>query len=546
MRSASILQALAKDYLRRCWWCLLFAAGILVLGPLAFIEFMLLDGLAVTESEVDPLSYYDNYLGIALFGFTVASCASHEGIPRRLRGSPVSSWFAMGWLMGSTAASVVVMSVVTTSSYRMLFGVEWPILEPTVIFLVAVLVGQCGYWNLHAFGFRRLAAWIGVIGLMIWWAISHLYPDGLWQPMQPLHALTPIEVLAMAVITGCAYLVAVRSFSSYRCGAASLSPGASRFDNWLSTPFVERFRSESFPFHSPLAALQWFNARATARFSMVALIPFAGFALFVSTQVLSQDNTRRSAIEGIVAMLMLIPALAGFGLGTLLGLDALTKSRFEMPRYLGVCPLTDKALSAAFVRNAMKTTVVGWMVVATTLLLPLAWLSIIDNESLQSMLDRFWLTSQFRLWGIAAAVVGSLAATWIALGSMAALRWTGRPWLTAAAVVAICFPMIALLLSRFFLPRDIFELLTRLVIWSFAVAAMLGTAIAFGSALRRGLVAAPTSATVILACALAAVVCCSVAAPVSVEHRVAACGLLALAAAPFATGPLAIAWNRHR
>jgi hypothetical protein len=143
---------------------------------------------------------------------------------------------------------------------------------------------------------------------------------------------------------------------------------------------------------------------------------------------------------------------------------------------------------------------------------------------------------------------------WGLLGFGASITFAGRPWLVLGFWLAVCSVWPAFMALRTLewlnlIPFDIVSALFGALPWTIGTLCLLGTVAAFITARRRDLIDARKlflgPALWIILCILVGLLWLPRDKP-GLSTIVLVMGLLALPAAPLATAPLALAWNRHR
>jgi hypothetical protein len=287
---------------------------------------------------------------------------------------------------------------------------------------------------------------------------------------------------------------------------------------------------------NPAQAQSWFEWRKKgwAMPGIVAMGLFMGGCLW-----LIANRHADGLLEGFVAggaMLSIAGALSGFILGNVGASD----SDLQFGQFLATRPITSTDLARTILKTAVISVLAAWMIWAVAFVCVCAILMAM-GINLQSKLP-----AEVGWWYLPATLLGA----WTAVGILTPLSLAGRIKLAATALFgAMALFVGCALFSKFALSARAQEYFVQgsAVFWG--IVFVLSTVSAFVVARRRSLIGWPTlyvAATVWAAlCTLIAVVWF----PRSVQGlAVSLCvaGLFALAVAPLATAPLAVAWNRTR
>jgi hypothetical protein len=203
--------------------------------------------------------------------------------------------------------------------------------------------------------------------------------------------------------------------------------------------------------------------------------------------------------------------------------------------------MTNADLARATLATAAKSLLIAWLLWLVVFVAALALVATF------STLPTPVIPPELGWWYFPLTILGP----WTVATPCMAAGLTGRTKLFLQLVAALASAFIALtLISNYMLIYEAKRLLEYVMAATVGLALVLGTAWLYAKALRRRMIHALT----MLAAAVAWTAAITVVVmqwptngdqPLFPAYALAA-GLLAIAVAPFAAAPLAIAWNRHR
>ena len=130
------LYVTTKQFCKRAWFGALLAVGTLILGPLAFVLLTRMQGLNLDYMDHDLTGYHFAYLGLSWVCFLGVCLHAQSGCQKLCLTLPVSSKAIASWMMFTMVGLVVLLQLLTSGAYRMLFFDEhwladyWPLLGP--------------------------------------------------------------------------------------------------------------------------------------------------------------------------------------------------------------------------------------------------------------------------------------------------------------------------------------------------------------------------------------------------------------------------------
>jgi hypothetical protein len=305
---------------------------------------------------------------------------------------------------------------------------------------------------------------------------------------------------------------------------------------------------------SALQAQLWYEWRMKGLLLPLIVLTILGFAAgIVLLRLLVEGEFEwRDLHEGLVAggaLLSLVAALTGLAVGLSTGaafrnhnptLRDLTwaEGSDQMGHFLATRPLTNQAFSRAILQTAAQSVVIAWGI----------WSVVFWGVALTAMcLQRSpeWiLPPRVGLWYLMLTLLGP----WAAMTNVATAVLSGRGARFISVFIGLLFAGVLMtLVAEAYLAPQIREWLQRMVVVAVSGAILVGTVVAFVQAKRRHLV----EHRVVLCAGIGWLLMGVVAyllrpaeLPLDILPMIAA--MAALVILPFATAPLAIAWNRHR
>ena len=515
----SIPLAMTWELLRRGRWWLIGA--MLCASALPAIIFAAL----ANERRVDP--HFDGLIvihfammQINMFIFGAAVFAA-QGHPSRLYTYPVANSTIVAWHLLPAMAVIALETLISTAALNAAFDLGWPLWGPAIFLAVTVAAVTAVFWLTEnstwvAFAIGAVAAVLGC------WFKSRFGPVF----SEPVHFWTEVtagEFLTMLAIGVLAYTIAVVAVARNRRGAPLPVLGIVA---WIERKF-DPAAEMSVPFRSAAHAQFWFEWRRKGWFmpGAVALGVFGATCVWLVLSRRPQDLYLAIAGGGVLL------SFFGFIGGIVIGNVGPTDSDPKMAQFLATRPMTTGDMARMILKAAAWSLLVAWGVWAATFLVVLEIHSATVNrrESVP-----WWF------------VLVMLPAPWIVVAIGAAIRLTGR-----------VRPLLALFLSVIALPMAIVayvwvadpRLIAQRVDAAIGIAFVLATMWAFNAARRHSLISSQTLLVALvgwIALGAFAALPWVASSRTPLGGYVFILGLLALAVAPLAAFPLALAWNRTR
>jgi hypothetical protein len=304
---------------------------------------------------------------------------------------------------------------------------------------------------------------------------------------------------------------------------------------WLYRVFDRAPRTGA-PFRSAGDAQKWVAWQRTGWIMPAAVMCGLAVGLIMWALVSRDGGELVEGMFGGGAMLALVGFLGGLAMGNFGSHDGTT----EMGNFLATRPMTTGELARTTLWTAARSVMLAWSIWAGAFLSVAAilWASY-AGAALHMPEGVGW-------WYFPATLLGA----WILAGGAATLVLAGHSALITKLICSLIFASVvtSLILPHVLTPAAV-ALVERGLAVGVAVAAMAGTAWAFGAARRRGMISWSTLAAALVAWAAGAAILALRWPLVPDQPSIAfvlLAGALALAVAPLGAAPLALAWNRHR
>jgi hypothetical protein len=525
----TIAAVMTWELLTRGRWSILAA----LLGAIAFPGIMLAalqrDGNINAE---DPAMLLLNMF-LAQTGMFVVAAAVFiaQGPISRLYAYPARTSTLVACRMAPAMVIVLVVSVVATAAINVLFQVGWPLWGTAFFLATAFAAVQAAFWLTEKSSWVVFALTVVSTPLGLW--LKSRYGPMFGDPMRMWSDVTPFEALTMLAAAVAAYAVAVYGVARNRRGEPPYSIGViDRITCYLAASSVQDRRHQS-----AFRAQLWYEwqRKGWAMPVAVGVVLFMGLIIWAST-----NRDPHELVQGLVAgggMITVAGFLGGLVIGNTRGKD----DDFAIGSFLASRPMTNSDLARATLVTAAKSLLIAWLIWLVVFLAALALVATF------SALPTPVIPPELGWWYFPVTILGP----WTVAALCMTAGLTGRTKLFMQMVALLATVYIALLVfSNFVLNPQMQRLLEQVMATTVGFALVLGSAWLYTKALRRGMI---NRATLFAAAFAWAAACAAVVTqwptggdqPLLPAYALVA-GALAIAVAPFAAAPLAIAWNRHR
>lgn len=527
----SIPVAMTWELLAHGRWTLpaSFLGGNLL--PVLLLGALLMHG-EIDSNDPSVIVMHFMFVQTSMFCFAAGAMAS-MGAPARLFAWPIRSSTLAACQMLPMMLLVGLETLVSGVALNAMFDLDWPVWGPALFAATSMAAVQAVLWLTE-----KSPAWLpwafALVALVLGLWLKSRYGDLFAQPNRFWREVTPSEVLTLLAVTALSFYVAVNGVARQRRGD-TLPPWG--FVAWFERTF-DATPEIGQPFASAAQAQYWFEWRQKG-WAMPAAVTFGMIVGCGGWLIFSRDV--KELLEGFYAGGGLLSVVAMVG-GMILGNMGSSDSDLAMGHFRATRPITNTEMSRTLLKIGAKSVFVAWSIwavpFASVLLLLLATHSF-PAEAFDSSHKLGW-------WYVPATLLGP----WTVVGLVASMGLRGSTTFVTKLISGV-FLLFLLrpLLEKFVIPYQARQQFDRALPIVLGVTFLLGTAWTFAAARRRGLIATRTIGVLLGAwVTLSALVMLTAwqrsDTPFSLSLFVI--GLLATAAAPLATAPLALAWNRNR
>lgn len=451
----------------------------------------------------------------------------------RLYTYPARTSTLVAWQLLPAMALMLLEIMAVSALLNVLYDVRWPLVGPALFAAVAMSALFATMWLTERTAWLPWSVALVAAGLGLWFKSRH---GGLQElPTHYWEVITLSEGVTLLLIAAASFAVAVYGVSLHRRGDTLPVWGIkARLDGMAVLRSNDDVR-----FASPAAAQLWFEWRKKG-WALPACVVFALILCSLGWLIFSRDP--QDLLEGLYlgggAMVGIFGLIGGMMLG-----DCGAHDGGRMSQFLATRPLTNSQLARTMLWNSAKSVATAWLLWVVPLAMTFAALVATDMVPLREI-DPFIEES----WWWYLPVTFTMA--WSVSTCVAALGMVGRQRLQMALLLGGFALLIALnVISHFALSDG-----EQLVFWHAVFFAVSGSVVSATLALflfarRRGLIETPViwvsmAAWCLLIVGLVTIHVCDPRLTLSASLFLG--GLSALAVAPFAGTPLALAWNRTR
>ncbi len=517
---------------RSRWQLLLMTCAGSLLPVLIYSALRTQGALAPGDSAFIVMHFALVQVNMFTFG---AGLMQSLGPMSRLYAYPARTSTLVAWQLLPAMALMMLEMMATSAALNAVYGVRWPIWGPSLFAAVALSAVVATMWLTERSAWLPWAVGLVAAALGIWlktrYGLLSNHPTHYWT------VVTVWDGIWLSLIAAASYSVAVYGVSRNRRGDTWPAWGARA---WLERVSESASRDNG-RFQSPAAAQSWFEWRKKG-WAMPGCVVFVMLMGLLGWSIFSREP--RLFIEQLFlggGALMCVLGLLG---GLILG-DCGTQNYYsaEMGHFLATRPMSNARLAQLMLWNSAKSVGAAWLLWAIPALL-LSVVPVATGMIALPDLDPFVMQSW--CWYLPVALIGS----WTITTCLAALAMTGRQKLLFTLFFGGFAVLLGLnLFAEYALSQDQKLTFWRGVFIGFSGLMVLGTVLLFAMARRRALIGTPTvwASLAAWSALIAGLVATQVNDP---QLPLAACvcigGMLALAVAPFAGTPLALAWNRTR
>lgn len=537
----SIPQAMTWDYWRKSYWQHLLSWGVMLFMPI--FVYTVISFRALNREDLRQEGFLGFHFACLLFqalALAAPAISAQENIAR-FYPWPITTGALVTWRLIPGMTTMALLSCSTAMIINLIFGVSWPLVGPALFLASAYPMLQGAVWIGEKAPLVQVAlASIEAAALGSWYQARH----GGWfaAPTHTWSEVTLGEVLTMFFFAAVGWCVAYEGVRRDRCGE---SLRWLRFYDWLES-WSFPARTDAPPFRSPAQAQFWFEWRQKGlMMPAVVVCGLSALGLVIAIRRLGFGRNEQEDFVLIAVLTGLLLPLIGFLVGIVTGQTGTGRDKTVMGAFLATRPIADGAISRPILAVAFLSTLLAWGIWAVVVFI---LCRTHDPRNLMTNTARHLLpTYQWYVFLL-------LPATWSGASMAACAIKTGR----MRVLIQIASTLLALIVTWILLAGPVWKLGplgATIPLTLLAIAATVGTVVGFSRALERRLIPHPIAwlslAGWIVGCvAIELTVRVLVEAPARDQSHVVfsiiGYGLVALAFAPLALGPLAIAWNRHR
>lgn len=523
----SIAYAIIWETWRRGGWYLL--AGLLAANLMPALLFTALQ----FHGAIDPGHASFLVMHIVLVqinGFVFAAmvfCA--QGNLSRLYAMPASTPTLVVWHLLPMMVLVGAESAASSAAINAQFGLGWPVWGPAFFAAVMVAAIAALHWLTEHSGWEFVALTTVPLALGLWFKARYgdmfSMPESFWQQVTPAEGATLFGIALVA------YGVAIYGVSRNRRGEPLPSPGVLA---WLERVFDPApYRGAAF--RSATAAQFWFEWRKKGLVMPAATT--MGLLLGLAIWLIASRNLD-AMLHGLIAGGGLLSLAAMLG-GLVLGNCGPADDDFTMTSFQATRPITNTEMARTLLKTAILSVSLAWLIWAAAIGLFFLLHILLNLPAPQWPKTLGW-------WFFPAVLIGA----WTTLCLVTSIGLIGRSrllvYLFCGLFGGLTFMMAG---AKFTLSVQQQRTFWEVVVALAALIVSLSSAWVFLAARRRKLIG---WSTVYLASSLWLSLS-SLAALADVFHArerdalfAAVVGVCALAVAPLAATPLALAYNRTR
>lgn len=526
----SIPVAMTWEMLKRGRWSLpasMLGANLL---PVLLLSALRLQG----AEQDDPSHIVMHFMLVQVSMFSLAAgVLSAQGAPARLFAWPVRTTTLVASQMFPAMLLVCLETLVSGMALNWMFDLNWPVWGPALFAATSIGAVQSVLWLTEkSLAWMPWAFTLVAAGLGMW--LKSRYGDTFSQPNRLWLQVTPSEVLTMLSFLALSFYVAVIGVARQRRGDVLPSFGVLA---WFERTFGA-IPEIGQPLRTPAQAQYWFEWRQKG-WAMPAAVLFGMLVGCGGWLIFSRDFAE--LLSGFYAGGGMLSVVAMVG-GMVLGIVGTSDSDLSMGHFRATRPLTTVEMSRILLKVGAKGVLLAWSLWAV------AFALIIVTLMACGAFPRTVLNEWRSLggWYVPLTLLGP----WIVTGLIASTCMKGSTSLMTKSIFGVILLIMSRpLLEKFVIPYHARPQFERAIPVVLGVAFMLGTVWAFAAARQRGLITSRTCWTVAGAWTLLSTIVALTAwrnSATPIGMSIFAVGLLATAAAPLATAPLALSWNRNR
>jgi hypothetical protein len=483
-----------------------------------------------------PLYYSLVLMDVLLCGIGLSAIAAN---PRCNFLLPVPAWMIALSKMLPTAISAAALYIVSAGVLNVTFGAGWPLLGPALFIATTSSVMLALAWVARRFPWRTCALGLLIAaGLGLWFHTRH---GASWgeDPQHYWNTVTLFDTIFLGLGLLLAYVVGAITLHFNRHEDVP--------SEWLTQPISWVGRGSKATFRSAERAQLWFEWRHRVyAIPSLILVSTVGIPLIFFTErachgVWIWSNLDAfGLIEAEIVFAMLCPIWAGLGLGVLSGFIPATPKDRALGPFRGTLPVSDRWMAMRLLRAALSGFIVSGLIALAGAAVVVLIVRIAFGPAALHAGKVF--TGD---WHLVPQYLAVLLIGWIMLGGVLSSTISGR--VSVALMPAYAFALLGLY-GAGVAPHVSQE--ANNVVWMVALIALAygWTLCGYTAAWSRGLFGWRDVSIAAAVWLVGTIVAAFISSYDPNPKPLFLVGNLLVTAsvAPWATAPLALAWNRHR
>lgn len=526
-----------REHFRFAWKLIVVEIGVAWLLPYALVTFNRL----TSGGDPGPIEAYEsrNFLinSVSLSVLAYGSCGViivlQSAKARRIL--PVSNQQMTGSLLLATIINVAVMYAVTVIGYRLMFGIDWPVVSSTCWTCGwFALVAGCFFWlsDSRWFRFPIVAALIGLAGYWMFHRVD--VTDGTWSSFH----WSDIAFVIVTVILS--YSMLLPTYVRFRHGDFVKGRVLKFLINAEGSTEAFFNRESHQRFSNGRQSMLWLESQRALLSKLVVTILISTALIGVLTMMIYSGE----ATSAIWLVIVQATFVSGAACGTMAN-DIVDPAKRTMKHHFSVVPMTTAELTRCFRKSILHNVVVGCVVAVASYAIG-ACLAAVIRGSWEPIVIDFAdpLFCGLGVAGICGPIGLAFACSWIAggLGATVPLLLNFSPGKSVLAFYLLLVGGVMAVATRPF--PTLHQIAVGILILFFVMmAAYVG--VELRKAYQRQHITARTAVTAAV-CVVIFSMIVSVALPAPKPLRIIA-GLTAVwAAIPYSCLPLTVQAFRHR
>ncbi|MGD9853501.1 MAG: hypothetical protein AB7U20_00985 [Planctomycetaceae bacterium] len=450
---------------------------------------------------------------------------------------PLTNRQIVDWQLFWGVLAIVGVHLIAVLFYRSAFGAIVPVWEP-LLFMIPAVAAAAGMAAVLA-DFRWWRPF--VIAALVFGTAAAIVNRPSWLsgraalPTESL-GLTPTwpELGGVLILAATGYVLALWGVAKARCGELRNWPDfdvllhrcAARLGRLLQSPVGSR------AYRSGVSAQFWYEFWEKG-LVLPLIVGFIGGVSLIHGYLVPHEW-----LGGLFDASPVIVGLCLAGAGLIIAFINLGGKVLVIREYRAVRPLSDAQLASSVLRAALASAALALLVLGAEALLVGGWSTIRAARGLSVQPRAVDLPTALPI----AALIG-----WSALGLIASVVMSGRAWVMVLPWGLLFGLFVGDPLLKVLFPPAVLPFLLHVLAGALLAAIIVTTVAAHAFALGRRLITVKTTMLAAITwLATTALIGMTSVGPRDLKGLVLLAGWMTFVAAPLATAPLALAWNRHR